>query len=150
MSAHPLKAKADAAVAEIGRAWAHGQSQIGRRWTDTQKSIGRAFDGLSPQIDEWKTKLRRWAEAGRRDDGTAYDFDRWFEHGRTFAASIKAIAGYAYDASVFKLLRDTATATADDLTNPLKWPGWLKWTAAAGVAVLALYVGVPIVLRRFP
>ncbi|MFN7132857.1 MAG: hypothetical protein ACK4N5_12315, partial [Myxococcales bacterium] len=96
--------RADAAVAELERAYKSGLVRIGFTpeaaalllllgpaaalagtmlfKSSQQLSVEKAFRDMQPQLQKWKSTYRVWADAGKRDDGSVYTWERWSQVGR--------------------------------------------------------------------
>ena len=116
--------------------------------TSQNQSWGvKGYKDLRPTIDTWKTKLRRWAKAGKRDDGSTYTWTSWFDWGKELARLASSYSGDIWDASpllvVGRTISATASDTADCVRNPLKCAPkilpWWVWPIGAGAVGLFLY-----------
>lgn len=122
-----------------------------------QNTASANLSKLSVQIDEWAGKLRRWAEAGRRDNGTAYTPAQWFQYGRELGNAVATQWGALFDASLFSApanARAAAVATVRDVkavaTDVDTWPTLLKvGIGLAALAVLYPYLS-PLLSRVVP
>lgn len=123
-----VEARADAAVAEVERAYFKGLVSIGvaDNWSvlflatgpvgynawlaamavrdnSVQAGIAKNMADLSGNINRWKGTLRVWARQGYRSDGTSYSWQQWFAFGRDLASAIAVYTGAAWDASLLSL-----------------------------------------------
>lgn len=71
-------------------------------------------------IDTWATTLRAQAELGRKPSGTAYTWAEWAAYGAELADGLKALISYADEGSTWRVLKDTFTASVDDVASLVK------------------------------
>lgn len=128
-------------IALVRRAYdAAVEADSGWSVTSQAQSVSANIEKLGDQIDYWASTQRRFAEQGRTDAGVPFTWSKWSSLGKDLFNAANYLAKVSVDGSQWRVLVDTVKQTADDATNPLAWPTWLKGAAVAAGVVGALWV----------
>lgn len=116
--------------------------------------IDHNYAQIAQYIDQLNTDLRQAVLSGQNQSGNPYDIDRWESFALDVASDIKALTQYSMDASYIENIPSSAAmaakATADTITNPLKWPWWMWGVVAVGGAfVFRPYVEGAVAALKF-
>lgn len=111
---------------------------------DAAKALLKQLNDQQATLEKWAGQWRQWAEAGKDSSGDSYSLDFWKRIGQDLANFAADTAKQSRFTLTTTVLKDTAKATADTVTDPTKWAGWMQWAVGgvAGLLVLALALRV--------
>ncbi len=133
------RVSADAAVAEVRRTFAAARPHVyaaAEGWfaTDAAKAVRKQLDDQAARAETWATAERNQAEKGQ------LDFDKWRSFGEVYARYAASTVKDSYNATLFRVVKDTVKETAATVGDPTKWS--LGFQLAGGAVVLALAAAV--------
>jgi hypothetical protein len=136
------RAAAQAAVAEVRRAFSNARPAVyaaAEGWfaSDAAKAVKKQLDDQAARAETWAVGELAMAERG------LLDFEKWKGFGEVYARYAASTVKDSYNATLFRVVKDTVKETAEQAGNPLKWPlppvaKVLLWGAVATVMFVVL------------
>ena len=129
------RAAAQAAVSEVRRAFAHARPKVhaaseGFFATEAAKAVRKQLDDQAARAESWATSELAQCERG------ALDFDKWKGFGEVYARYAASTVQDSYNATLFRVVKDTVKETAATVADPTKWS--MGFQLAGGAVVVAV------------
>jgi hypothetical protein len=117
--------------------------------TDSTRRVVEGMEAERQTLVTWRTRWRKWADAGQRDDGSTYTVAQWQAVGKSVASGVQFWTGEAVGRTAFaaveqaaadtkKMVEAAAEAVQEYLPTPADWKGLGRGALYVGAGLLVI------------